>query len=855
MDSTYLLSDEAFARRIAFGLLRDRDAADDLVQEAWVEVLAHPPRHAEGLRGYLVTILRRLWSGKRRADAASRAREWLVARGEAQEETAILVARAEIHQRTVAAVLSLDEPYRTCILARFFDDLTPAQIAAREGVPHETVRTRMKRAMALLRARLEREDRDWREQWVLALGGSRFSPVAERAVRPAVRTALAAGTVAAALSVWLAWSLFAARPSEVPDPALALAARPPGGSAPPPEELTLREASDRTAMVHEVEAAPAAVVTALAGTAFDREGRPLSGVRVDIAAARWEYSPPLAYATSDAAGRFSLPLDAWNDWSVPQRGLVELTVQAWAGGHRPFARTLVAAEIEEGEFELTLEPGRMLSGRVFKPDGSPAPETRLVVHCRDAQGRLRRTMNTASLDGWFGIALEPGERVIEVAFCEHAVGFAFLDEPALPAAKDGDLELAPITLQEGHCLRGRCLLPDGTPVRNLQMTVLLIDAAADGTLQRANRPRSEFAQGHDQESLHTDSLGRFETCALRPGTYQIVSGGVPLVEGAAWDADGPEIEIVLDRRHLAVEVEGPDGRLLEEARVAVTRLTSAGGVSAQVRTITTGEPPVAIVSVEPGEELAVLAAAPGCASLEERITIGPAPFETALRLRLVPEDRRATLALRPSAGASDAWSVDLCAPLSGVPLPGLHGLVPDEEGRVAGLPAGRYRVRLAARTGDEELDAPPEFCAALESSMLALPEGETPLSFPVLRAARVRVRFGTSGESRAPASPAIPRHASSPTDYALMSWMSAAFVPARGELEVWAPELDPERPFQRATGLNPRAGQVLDLVAPAGPLRLRFVLDGHEHHEAELAPAPGETSEVVIPLAETAPQR
>lgn len=854
MDPTFLLSDEAFARRIAYGLLRDLDAADDLVQEAWAEVLAHPPRHSEGLRGYLATVLRRLWTGKRRADVARRAREWLVARGEAQEDTSVLVARAEIHQRTVAAVLVLEEPYRTCVLARFFDELTLAQIAAREGVPLETVRTRMKRAMALLRERLEREDRDWREQWVLAL-----APDAERAVRPTpgVSAALVGGAAAVALSAWLAWALLAERPGEEPTPILAAAERPPAAAAPPPAGLALPEASDRTPLAQETGVAPPALPAMLGGTISDGDGRPLSGARVQIAFARYEAVRPLACATSDAAGRFSVPLAVWKDLSVPQRGLVGLAAEAWARGHRPLVRMLDADEIERGEIELVLADGRVLAGRMLAPSGSPAHGTRLVMRCRDAQGKQRRPMGLADLDGWFALGLEPGERVIELVCGEPAVGFAFLDDGALSDATDGDVELAPITLQEGHRLRGRCRLPDGTPVRNLEMTVLLVDPAADGTPQQAKRPRSEYALGHEQVGLRTDSTGVFETRALRPGLYQIFSGGAPLVEDEAWYADGPDIEIVLDRRQLAVEVEGPDGRLIEEARVAVTRVTPAGSASTPSRMLTMGKPPVAIASVEPGEELAVLAAVPGCASVEERVTVQSVAFETVLRLRLVPEDRRATILLRPSAGAPDAWSVDLCAPHSGVPLPGLQDLVPDEQGRIAGMPLGHYGVRLVPRPAREgaEVDAPPASCAMLASVPLVLMQGEAALPFQVLPAARVRVRFAASGASPPPSSPPTPFHAADRVEPALESWMSATFVPARGTLEVWAPELDPARPLQRATGLRARAGRVLDVVAPAGPLRLRFELDGRVHHEVELAPAPGETVDVVIPLAETAPPR
>ena len=68
-----------------------------------------------------------------------------------------VVARAEEHRRVVEAVLTLEEPYRSTILHRYFDDLGPTAIADRTGTPVDTVRTRLHRALGQLRGRLEAE--------------------------------------------------------------------------------------------------------------------------------------------------------------------------------------------------------------------------------------------------------------------------------------------------------------------------------------------------------------------------------------------------------------------------------------------------------------------------------------------------------------------------------------------------------------------------------------------------------------------------------------------------------------------------------------------------------------------------
>ena len=108
MDPSYLLSNEAFARRIAIGLLRDREGAEDLVQEAWSVILEHPEEVARP-RGYLATLLRRLSFRKRRAESRRTERERASALRRVEEDAAALVARAEIHGRTVAAVLRSEE--------------------------------------------------------------------------------------------------------------------------------------------------------------------------------------------------------------------------------------------------------------------------------------------------------------------------------------------------------------------------------------------------------------------------------------------------------------------------------------------------------------------------------------------------------------------------------------------------------------------------------------------------------------------------------------------------------------------------------------------------------------------------
>ncbi len=178
-------------RAIAVAIVRDAHLAEDVVQDA---LAATNERGFDGAReprrwfaGFVRNVARR--TVRQREIRCRRERE--AARGEATESAVDVVARTEIHKRLVATVLELPEPYRATILLRYFDDLTPREIAERHGVAHGTVRSRLTRAVEMLRGHLDRQERGDRRAWALALvpllaGRSRVSA-------PLARTGAIAG--------------------------------------------------------------------------------------------------------------------------------------------------------------------------------------------------------------------------------------------------------------------------------------------------------------------------------------------------------------------------------------------------------------------------------------------------------------------------------------------------------------------------------------------------------------------------------------------------------------------------------------------------------------------------------------
>ena len=176
-----LLAERAWVRAFARSLVSDEASADDLEQQAWVAALEAPPPHGGSPRGWFATVLRRAASKGRRSAVRVGQRERGAARPEAVAATADVVAQAELEHRVVAAVLALDEPYRSTVLLRWYEGLPPREIAARMGVPVETVRSRAQRALARLRDDLDRAHGGRRNAWAVALLGR--GPIDERGER------------------------------------------------------------------------------------------------------------------------------------------------------------------------------------------------------------------------------------------------------------------------------------------------------------------------------------------------------------------------------------------------------------------------------------------------------------------------------------------------------------------------------------------------------------------------------------------------------------------------------------------------------------------------------------------------
>jgi hypothetical protein len=167
----------------------------------------------------------------------------------------------------------------------------------------------------------------------------------------------------------------------------------------------------------------------------------------------------------------------------------------------PFARpNVLPGSVEDvvagrADVVIDLDPGLVVAGTVFLADGAPAPGGSVYCRRQHAQGGQQgdaESGNAPIAGGKFEVAgLVAGTYDVTVAAEGHAPKKLALDAGAAPVRVD-------LTL--GGMLRGRALLPDGSPAKGVRVS-------ASGTSGNGS------AQAGDD--------GRYEIRGLAEGTYSI----------------------------------------------------------------------------------------------------------------------------------------------------------------------------------------------------------------------------------------------------------------------------------------------------------------------------------------------
>jgi RNA polymerase sigma-70 factor, ECF subfamily len=144
--------------RFAMWLERDRAAAEDLVQETFVQALQSFHRFAPGTncRAWLLKILRHVRSNRLRA----RRRSPVVADiNDTIADTTPFIPPIPQHltdEDVLNGLATLPEPYQQVIILCDVEDLTYKEIATALDIPIGTVMSRLHRGRALLRSQLAR---------------------------------------------------------------------------------------------------------------------------------------------------------------------------------------------------------------------------------------------------------------------------------------------------------------------------------------------------------------------------------------------------------------------------------------------------------------------------------------------------------------------------------------------------------------------------------------------------------------------------------------------------------------------------------------------------------------------------
>lgn len=160
MTSTHpdnLAANSAFLRRVAAGLLASPDLADDAAQDTLLVSLDRAPTPHGSLKGWLVGVLKNVARNLRRGEHRRALRDRDPAAWHAATSAEAIREREALRAELIDAVLTLPDPLREAILLRYDEGLPPREISRRTGAPVSTVHDRLRRAVVLLRTRLEVE--------------------------------------------------------------------------------------------------------------------------------------------------------------------------------------------------------------------------------------------------------------------------------------------------------------------------------------------------------------------------------------------------------------------------------------------------------------------------------------------------------------------------------------------------------------------------------------------------------------------------------------------------------------------------------------------------------------------------
>ncbi|MCU0866719.1 MAG: sigma-70 family RNA polymerase sigma factor [Planctomycetes bacterium] len=586
-----------FLRALARRLATDPATVDDLVQETYVAALTGPLRRACSPIPWLVAVLRRRAARRIRTDTRRRVREAAAAVDPSSPDTVDVAIKLDVARRLLQHVEALDSPSRAAIFLRYYENLKPAQIAARLGVPLGTVKTRLARALARLRDQLDADRPEGRQNWLPALaaiGG--LDPAAEGALAggAVVRRAtmlrpapIAVGAVLITAVAATAWWPRSTAPSRAPSGPVASATAPsPARHDPLVRREPVAAAAARVTLVQgRVEDAgvgvepghgqPAAAVVVRCKL---RRANGPAGSPVGSRVASANEPVPLVVTrrggfeletTTDAQGRFQIEVPA-------DAELVALDAVGTESRRAAHWRAAPGAhEVPDG-LVLTRYALGPLEGVVTEPSGAPVAGARVVL--ARWRGNEREMVETAAdQSGHFVFATAARECWL-AAECEGFVQVATSDVAERPR---GSWQPGRILMAPAGTLVVEPVDSTGAPVHHVDTVGVAISdaeaglfAATDSTPQRPLLERAPVVQGRATLTVPAGlELILFTDETLFDG--QLDGTGLPVGSGSkarqpvVVDA-GKELRLRLvlgAPRTLHVGVVGPDGQPAADAKL------------------------------------------------------------------------------------------------------------------------------------------------------------------------------------------------------------------------------------------------------------------------------------------------
>ncbi|MFT5284322.1 MAG: RNA polymerase sigma-70 factor (ECF subfamily) [Planctomycetota bacterium] len=558
--SEALIEHADFLSRLAFELVGELHAAEDLVQDAYVVALEKPPASRLALSAWLSRVVRRRASNARRQNRYRSEREEDVARKEGQEPESTSFERIEYGRVILDAIQRLPEAQRSAIYLRYFEGQTPTEIAERQGVPVKTIKTRLSRALESLRISLDQNANGDRSKWLSALMPIAMQSSAANKAGLLATTKIEIGAASvtgilggiamkkmllagvAIVSVSIGWKIISSE------------------SVAPPEAETVQAASVQ------LNKPPQAIETLL-GTTEDEHKREAIAVvsetevsefgslRLQI---KWHDGSPAKGVVILGKTKGVASERATDHHAVTGEDGVALMEALIPGefevrvtrGHRTSVGDVVAGETTQ--FDWTLPKGGTVRGIVEDSEGNVVPGAQIWLRDPHYEWTLAACVAKTNGDGTFNIEsidIEQSELGARASGYLAASDFRVSEMPKGP---DGVSEAMFVLGERAGGITGKVIDPDGKPVA--------------GAFVHADYEGGYITGGYSSNgeaiarlvSVLTDQDGRFEL----PGGYKsnqwsssipirAQARGFPTYSGSVRPVSSGFVEHVIQLKHSA----------------------------------------------------------------------------------------------------------------------------------------------------------------------------------------------------------------------------------------------------------------------------------------------------------------